>query len=446
MMQTAVPRVSYREIFALAAPIMLANATTPLIGFVDTVVVGQLGSAALIGGVAMASVMFNAIYWGFGFLRMGTTGFTAQAAGARDETEVATTAVRALILAVGFGALVIILQAPLRSAFFWFLGGSPDVQAAARTYYDWRIWAAPAGLVNFALLGWFIGLGRTALAFWLQFGLNILNIVFAVLLSVYFGQGVAGVGAAAFISEWAAAGAGLAIVARELTSRGAKIRRADVLQSSKLRAMFAANRDILIRTACVLGAAQVFMRMSAAQGDVALAANALLLNILYIIYYLLDGYANAAETLVGQSIGANDRPRLDETVSKIFIVGGVTALLVCAVLWIAGPHIIGFMTPNAAVRDLSASFMPWAIVMPLIAVWCFVYDGVYIGATRTADMRNMMLVSFAGYLTALAVFVPPFGNHGVWAAHVAFFIIRAVTLRWTYPALAALAGPKRDIA
>ena len=207
--------------------------------------------------------------------------------------------------------------------------------------------------------------------------------------------------------------------------------------------MFAANRDILIRTACVLAAAQVFMRMSAAQGDVALAANALLLNILYIIYYLLDGYANAAETLVGQAIGAQDRPRLDDTVNKVFVAGGITALIVGALLLVAGPRIIAVMTPNDAVRALSASFMPWAIVMPFVAVWCFVYDGIYIGATRTVDMRNMMLASFAVYLAALAAFVPPLGNHGVWIAHNAFFIARALTLRWKYPALAALAGPQR---
>jgi multidrug resistance protein, MATE family len=204
--------------------------------------------------------------------------------------------------------------------------------------------------------------------------------------------------------------------------------------------MFAANRDILIRTLCVLGAAQVFMKMSAAQGDVALAANALLLNILYIIYYLLDGYANAAETLVGQAIGAQDRARLDNTVRISMIAGGITALLVCVLLLGGGGRLIAFMTPNPDVQTLAMVFMPWAVITPLVAVWCFVYDGIFIGATRTADMRNMMLASFAVYLAALALFVPWLGNHGVWAAHNVFFFIRALTLRWKYPGLAALAG------
>jgi multidrug resistance protein, MATE family len=432
--------VSYRQVFAIAGPIMLSNATTPLIGFVDAAVIGQLGVPALIGGVAMASVMFNAIYWAFGFLRMSTTGFTAQALGAGDQRELAASVGRALVLAVAFGVLTVAAQAPLQRLFFWFLGGSGDVQAAARTYYDWRIWAAPAGFITFALMGWFIGLGRAGLAFALQLGLNVLNIVLALVLALHWNMAVDGVGIAALVSEWVAALAGLWLAVREARARGAKINVAALLERTKLTAMFASNRDILIRTACVLGAGQVFMKMSASQGDVALAANALLLNLLYICYYFLDGYANAAEALVGQAIGARDRGRLDDTVAKAFLAGAITAIGLGVLLWLAGPHIIAFMTPNLDVRALVATFLPWAIVMPAIAVWCFVYDGIYIGATQTADMRNMMLLSMVAYLAALAAMVPLLGNHGVWAAHAVFFVVRAVTLHWRYRHLAALAG------
>lgn len=432
-------RVGYREIFAIAGPIMLSNASTPLIGFVDAAVIGQLGVAALIGGVAMAAVMFNAIYWAFGFLRMSTTGFTAQALGAGDERELASSVGRALVLAAAFGLGTVLAREPLREAFFWFLGGSPDVRAAARTYYDWRIWAAPAGYITFALMGWFIGLGRAGLAFALQLGLNVLNIVLALALTLYWRNGVDGVGIAALVSEWVAAIAGLGLAAQEARRRGARLDVTSLLDRTKLAATLASNRDILIRTACVLGAGQMFMKMSAAQGDVALAANALLLNMLYICYYGLDGYANAAEALVGHAIGARDRARLDDTVFKIFIAGAISALAIGLILWLGGALIIAFMTPNVDVRALTATFMPWVIVLPAIAVWCFVYDGIFIGATRTKDMRDMMLVSFAAYLAALAIFVPPFANHGVWAAHVVFFIIRAVTLRWRYPGVAAMA-------
>ncbi len=427
---------SLGRILALAAPIMLSNATTPLVGFVDAVVVGRLGVAHLIGGVAMAAAVFSAVYWTFGFLRMGTTGFTAQAVGAGDVSELGATLLRALVFAVVTGVLLIVLQVPIREAFLRFLGGSADVQAAARAYYDVRIFAAPAGLVNFALLGWFIGLGRTMTAFWLQLVLNIANIVLAVLFTLQLDWGVPGVGLAALIAEWMAAVAGLAVAFREARRRGAFATLAALFDKAKARAMFAANGDILIRSACVLGAFQVFMMLSAGQGDVALAANVLLLNILYITFYLLDGFANAAETLVGQAIGAGDRPGLDATVRLSMLAAGLTGLGLGVVLWASGPWILSAMTTNGDVQQLAHRYLPWAIVMPFLAVWCFQYDGIFIGATRTADMRNMMLVSFAAYLAALALLVPSFANHGLWAAHALFFVVRGATLAWKYPGLA----------
>lgn len=429
-----------RDLLVLAVPIMASNATAPLVGFVDAVVVGQLGAAHLIGGVAMAATIFSAIFWLFGFLRMGTTGFTAQAHGAGDADAVAATLGRAFLIAVACGSAIVVLQIPLQAAFLSFLGGSSEVQAAAREYYAARIWAAPAGLVNFALMGWFIGRGRTMTSFWLQLALNVANIVLAVLFTIHLGWGVTGVGIAALVAEWLAAIAGLFVAARDLRSAGATLRLAEVLNPGKLRSMLAANRDIMIRTACVLAVTQIFVKIGAAQGDVALAANVLLANLLYITYYMLDGYAFATETLVGQAIGARDRARLDRAVQISFWAAGVTGLAAGAVIWLAGPSVIAFMTTNPDVRSLAAQFLPWAAVLPFIAVWCFQYDGIFIGATRTVDMRNMMLVSFAVYLAAVVALVPALGNHGVWAAQSLFFAVRAFTLAAKYPALAATAG------
>ena len=434
------PMPTLGRILTLAVPIMLANASTPMIGFVDAAVVGRLGDAALIGGVALGAAIFNAIYWCVGFLRMSTTGFAAQALGARDGVEIAATLVRALLIAVVIGVAVVLLQVPIRQGFLWVLGGSPAVQTATTDYYDWRIWAAPAGLVNFALLGWFIGLGRTMVAFWLQVVANVLNIIFAVLFVPVLGWGVPGVGLAAFIGEWAAAIGGIVMAAREFRVRGATLDRAAVLAPAKLRAMFAANRDIMIRTVCVLAAGQIFLRLSAGQGDAALAANALLLTLLTITHFTLDGYAHATETLVGQAIGARDRARLDRSVYLAAIAAGITGAIIGIVIWFASAPVIAFMTTNPDVRALTSGYIGWAAVLPFIGVWCFLLDGVFIGATRTGDMRDMMLVSFAAYLAALAVFVPTFGNHGIWAAHCVFFIVRAVTLAWKYPALAHEAG------
>ncbi len=429
-----------RDLLALALPIMASNATAPLVGFVDAVVVGQLGAAHLIGGVAMAATIFSAIFWLFGFLRMGTTGFTAQAHGAGDADAVAATLGRALFIAVICGTAIVVLQKPLQVGFLCFLGGSPEVQAAARDYYAARIWAAPAGLVNFALMGWFIGRGRTMTAFWLQLALNVVNIVLAVGFTIYLGWGVTGVGLAALIAEWVAAVAGIIVATRDLKADGARLRRSDVLDPAKLTAMLAANRDIMIRTACVLAVTQIFVKVGASQGDVALAANVLLANILFISYYMLDGYAFATETLVGQAIGAKDRARLDRAVQISFWAAGATGFAAGLVIWLAGPSIIAFMTPNPEVRTLAATFLPWAAILPVIAVWCFQYDGIFIGATRTVDMRNMMLVSFAVYLAAVAALVPLSGNHGIWAAQSIFFTVRAFTLAAKYPALAATAN------
>ncbi len=206
--------------------------------------------------------------------------------------------------------------------------------------------------------------------------------------------------------------------------------------------MFAANRDIMIRTICMLAASQIFLALSAGQGDSALAANALLLTLLTITHFMLDGYANASETLVGQAIGAKDRPRLDRSVHLAAIAAGITGVLAGIVIWLASDAIIAFMTTNVEVRTLTSNYIIWVALLPFIGVWCFLLDGVFIGATRTGDMRDMMLVSFLAYLAALAVFVPAFGNHGIWAAYSVFFVARAVTLAWKYPGLAREAnGP-----
>ncbi len=434
---------SLRDLLALALPIMASNATAPLVGFVDAVVVGQLGSAHLIGGVAMAATIFSAIFWIFGFLRMGTTGFTAQAHGAGDADAVAATLGRALLIAVVCGLAVVLMQKPLQAGFLAFLGGSENVQAAAREYYDIRIWAAPAGLVNFALMGWLIGRGRTMTSFWLQLGLNVANILFSLLFTIRLGWGVTGVGLAALIAEWLAAFAGLAVAARDLKAAGARLKAADIFDPVRLKSMLAANRDIMIRTACVLAVSQIFVKVGASQGDVALAANVVLANLLYITYYMLDGYAFATETLVGQAIGAKDRARLDGAVRVSFWAAGITGIAAGLVIWLTGPALVAFMTTDPDVRTLAASFLPWAAVLPFIAVWCFQYDGIFIGATRTVDMRNMMILSFAIYLAAVFVLVPLFANHGIWMAQSVFFAVRAVTLAVKYPALAATAGPAR---
>ena len=428
-------RLTHRDVAMIALPITLSNATTPLVGFVDTVAVGQLGAAHLIGGVAIAANIFNAIYWGFGFLRMGTTGLTAQAVGAGDRTEVAANLYRALLIAGLAGGLIVVFQVPLARGALWFMGASAEVEAAARAYYDMRIWAAPAGLANFALLGWFIGLGRAGIAFWLQILLNALNVVLAFLFVMWLGLGVPGAGLAALISEGVAACLGLVLAARELARRGAAADRRAVLDMARLRRMFAVNVDITIRTFCVLGAFLFFTAQSAQTNDLTLAANAVLMSMASITVYLLDGFAFAAETLVGQAIGARTRARYREAVWLSTIWAGLFGIGLTFILWFGGPYVIDLMTTSPDVRATAMTYLIWAALTPIVGVWCFQLDGIFIGATRTADMRNMMILSFAIYIAVWSVLAPAFGNHGLWASLHVFYVVRLLTLGARLPAL-----------
>ncbi len=434
------PPLSLRDVLAIALPITLSNATAPLVGLVDTAVIGQLGQPHLIGGVAIAANIFSTLYWLLGFLRMGTTGFAAQAIGAGDDQEVAATLLRAIGFAVIAGVLLIALQTPIRGAFLYLLGGSEAVQAAARSYFDIRIWAAPAGLINLALIGWFIGLGRAMTAFKLQLGLNGLNIVLAIGLVAGAGFEVQGVGIAALVAEVIAAGAGLLLAWRELDARGASPSWASVLDVARFKTVVTASGDIMLRTACVLGAVMIFVAQGAKAGDATLAANAVLSSILMVSIYFLDGYAFAAETLVGQAVGARDRERFDRAVWLATLACAVTGIAVAGSVFIFGPLIIDGMTTHADVRGGARTFLIWAAISPLIGIWCFLLDGIFIGATRTRDMRNMMLISFAVYLVALAALVPWLGNHGLWAAYNLFFVARAFTLGSRYPSLRRSVG------
>lgn len=427
--------LTHRHVAAIALPITLSNATTPLVGFADTVIVGRLGDAALIGGVAVAANIFNFLYWTFGFLRMGTTGMTAQAAGARDAPEVAANLYRPMLIAICAGVVMILAQALIAGLALHLMAPSPAVSAAARQYFDIRIWAAPAGLVNFALIGWFIGLGRAGVAFWLQLLLNIVNIALAVLLVAGFGLGVTGVAVAALVAEITAAAAGLVIALLEQRRRGAVCDLARVLDRAALTRAFAVNRDIMIRTVCVLSAFSLFLAQSARSDDVTLAANAVLHSIAMVTVYLLDGFAFSAETLVGHAIGARRRDRFDEAIRLSTLWAGAVGLGLSGAVWLGGDALLAAMTTNTAVREAAAAFLVWAALTPMIGVWCFQLDGIFIGATRTRDMRDMMLVSFLGYLAAVAILAPTLGNHGLWAALIVFYVLRALTLAPRFPAL-----------
>ncbi len=428
-------RVGHRDVLVIALPITLSNATVPLIGFIDTAVIGQLGAAHLMGGVAIGAVIFNMLYWTFSFLRMGTTGLTAQALGAGQGREIAGHLLRALVLAVGIGAGLVVAQGMVKGLAFWLTGGSEKVLAAASTYYDIRIWAAPAGLVNFALLGWYIGLGRAGVAFALQLFLNLLNIGLALVLGLWLGLGVAGVAWAAVIAEYAAAVAGLGVAVAIAGRLGARAPISDSIDWRKTRRALSINGDLLVRSLTGYAALIVFTSEGAKAGDVTLAANALLYSIMMIAIYLIDGFAFAAEALVGRAVGAQDRGAFDRSVLLSTFWAAIFAGLCALVIWFIGPATIAFSAKSEAVQAAALIYLPWVALSPLLGVWIFQLDGIFTGATRTRDMRNMMVVSILVYLLAYHLLAKSFGNHGLWASFMLLFVVRALTLGSRYPAM-----------
>ena len=427
--------IGHREVVAIALPIMVSNATVPLIGFADTVVVGQLGQAHLIGAVAIGATIFNILYWGFGFLRMGTTGLTAQALGAQDGPEIAANLHRALLIASTAGLAMIAMQSLIALAAFRIMGASEGVESAARTYFEIRIWAAPAGLINFALLGWFIGLGRAGVAFVVQIFLNILNVLLAVVFVIGLKLGIPGVATAALIAEWAAAFLGLYLARADLVRRGVSAPLAQVLDIAHMKRTFQVNADIMVRTLCALAVILFFTAQGARAGDRTLAANAVLNSLTMVAIYLLDGFAFAAESLVGRSIGARAQAHFREAVRLSTVWAGTVGVVLSVAIWLGGPSIIDFMTTSEDVRAAAREYLIWAALAPIVGVWCFQLDGIFIGATRPADMRNMMILSVLIFFAAWAVLQPLYGNHGLWASLLVFNVARAITLLARFQAL-----------
>jgi MATE family multidrug resistance protein len=434
-------RLSHGHVLAIAVPIILANVTTPLIGLIDTAVLGQLGDPHFIGGVALGAMIFNLLYWAFGFLRMGTTGLTAQAQGQGNMKETGATLMRALLIAGAAGLLLITLQKPVVSLYMAMVGGSQAVESSATEYFNIRIWGAPAALANFAFLGWYIGIGRARTALVLQLLLNGTNAVLDAWFVLGLGLEVKGVAYGTVISETLAASVGLWLALSLLKRRGTSFSLARVLDRIAIRRALSVNGDIMIRTVGVLFAFTWFTAKSAEGGDVILAANSVLMTLTHTAAYFLDGFAFAAETLAGQAIGAQRIGRFRDAVRLSTLWAIIFSTAASALFWFGGGIIIDLLTVNEAVRATARVYLVWAAIVPVTGVMAYQLDGIFIGATRTADMRNMMLLSLALYLFMWALLTPLFANHGLWVAIVIFLSMRALTLAFRYPALVRTSFP-----
>jgi MATE family, multidrug efflux pump len=425
--------ISNTRVFAIAGPVMLTNVTTPLLGVVATAAIGRLGDAALLGGVAMASVAFDCLFWLFGFLRMGTVGFTAQALGADDTLEQRAVLARALMIAAAIGIVILALQRPFATLVFDAMGGSADVTAAARRYFFVRAWSAPFALGNYVILGWLVGLARVRTAMAIQIGLNIVNMAMMVVLVLGLDMGVVGAAAASVIAEMAGFVAGIAVAWHILGGRLA-LPRAVLFDRARLTRMLAVNRDIMIRTAALIAAYAFFTARGARSGDVTLAANAVLQNFMLVGSFFLDGIATAAEQLCGQAYGASDRDAFAQAVRLIVIWGLAFGLAATALYAAGGSSFIQFMTTSSEVQTAARHYLWFAALGPACGVMAFCFDGIYIGATWARDMRNLMLAALAAYFIAWWL-LQSLGNAGLWIAFLVFYLARGALQAARYPAL-----------
>jgi MATE family multidrug resistance protein len=432
------PALTHRRVLHIALPIVLSNATVPILGIVDTGVVGQMGEAAPIGAVGIGAVILTAFYWIFGFLRMGTAGLTAQAAGADDDAEVAALLSRSLLIGFGAGAVMILGQVP----FFWLAfqvsPASAEVEGLARDYMAIRVWSAPATIGLYGIIGWLIAQERTRGVFGIQVLMNGTNIVLDLVFVLGLDLGVWGVGLATFIAEWAGLALGLWLC-RDGFVGGAWRDKARVFDRARLINMGVVNGDILIRSVLLQAIFVSFLFWGARFGDVNLAANQILLQFLHVTAYGLDGFAAAAESLVGKAMGARNPSSLRRGAMLTSLWGAGFCVTLAAAFAIFGPWVIDAMSTAPEVRAAGRVFLPYMVVAPIVGVGAWMFDGIFIGATRSRDMRNMMVISAIAYFAIVIPLMAAFGNHGLWLGLLFSFIVRGATLGWKYLGLEAAA-------
>ncbi|MEO0372206.1 MAG: MATE family efflux transporter [Pseudomonadota bacterium] len=426
--------LTHARILRIAMPIVLSNSTVPLLGAVDTAVVGQMRAAAPIGAVGIGAIILSSLYWLFAFLRMGTIGLASQAMGAGDVAEEHAILSRCLMIGFAGGAVMIAVQVPLFAGAFLVSPASAEVETLARQYMDIRIWSAPALIALYGVTGWLIAQERTSAVLVQQLAMNGLNIALNIWFVLGLEMGVAGVAWATFIAEWAGLIIGLWFCRSVFTGPHWR-NRWRVFARAPLMRMALINRDILLRSFFIQVIFVSFLFFSGDLGDVPLAANQVLLQFVFMTAYGLDGFAHAVETLVGQAIGKGDRQAMRRAIWLGAVWAAIIAILVTFVFAAFGTPVIAVMATSEAVRAVAGSYLIYVVFVPLASVASFMIDGIFVGATRARDMRNTMIMSAAIYMGCVAVLLPALGNHGLWVALLVSFIARAVTLGLCYPAM-----------
>lgn len=425
---------------------ILANLTVPLAGLVDAAILGHLDQIKFLAGVALGSIVFDYVFWSFGFLRMATTGMTAQSFGRGDLEAAERVLRRALLLAATAGVAIVLLRQPLADLALGLLSGSPETEAAAREYYNARVWGAPAALLNLCFLGWFLGREESRVALCMTAAANFTNIALDYLFILEFGWAAEGAGWATATSQYVQLAVALVFFLRRRTGAGWDWRR--LLDRDKLAMMFRLQRDIFIRTLLLVSAVALFTDGSARLGTDVLAANTLLLRLFTVASFAIDGVAYAVESLAGVLFGADERTLLRRLVRWAMLVAVGFALLFVSPLLAAPAWTLGFLTSHEEIVRLGAAFAWWLLPVLVIGAVAFVYDGLFLGLTAGRTLRNAMLLS-AGFYLPLALWAVHVGSpHLLWASFGLFMLARTVTLGWAARRLATsrqITLPSEDV-
>lgn len=411
-----------RSILALAVPAIVANITTPLLSLVDIAIVGHLGSAAFVGAIAVGGSLFNMLYWLFGFLRFGTSGLTAQAIGAANRDEQQLTGLRSLLIAICLGLALIVLQRPLGTLALDLMDPDAATRQLAGVYFSVLIWGAPAVLMQYALTGWFVGSQNTRTPMVISLAINIINIGASLLLVYVFNLGIRGVALGTLIAQWA--GCLLALAKARLNPMPLRL----ILRHAELRRFFGVNISIFLRTLCLIAVTVWFTRAGAAQGEIILAVNTLLLQLFTLFSYFMDGFAFAAEALCGKVYGAGNSDALKRLIRRFMIWGSAMALLFTAIYALGGAGFLRLLTDDGIVLNAAAEFRLWGAAIPLAGFMAFTFDGVAIGLTRTRQMLTSMAAATALFFLLWWLLTPALGNHALWLAFIAYLFARGLLL------------------
>ncbi|WP_058969693.1 MATE family efflux transporter DinF [Type-D symbiont of Plautia stali] len=422
---------SDKALWRLALPMILSNITVPLLGVVDTAVIGHLDSPIYLGGVAVGTTATSFIFMLLLFLRMSTTGLTAQAFGANDKTALARALIQPLLIALVAGLSCALLRTPASTLAATLMGGSPEVQQQAQIFIEIRWLSAPATLANLVILGWLLGVQYARAPMVLLIVGNLVNILLDLLFVLKLHWGVAGAAAATALAEYVTLGVGLWMVARVLRLRGIHFTLLKQSWRGDAARLFRLNRDIMLRSLMVQICFASLTLLGARIGPDVVAVNAVLLMFLTFTAYALDGFAYAVEACSGEAVGAKDRSRLLLIWHAACRQAGIVALMFALIYAFTGPYIVALLTSLETLREMADRYLVWQVILPLVGVWCYLLDGMFIGATRGREMRNSMVMAAVGYGVAL-LSLPWLGNHGLWLAVTVFLTLRGVTLWWVW--------------